>query len=130
LGEQLDVGAGECVLAQPALAAIVADSLHHFDDQRYLLIDYVVMPNHAHVLAAFMDEDELLSQCTSWKRYTSRQIQKTLGRSGEFWQVEQFDHLVRSPEQFAHLRRYLHDNPQKAGLSEGEYRWYSKPLDK
>jgi hypothetical protein len=24
---------------------------------------------------------------------------------GEFWQVEQFDHLVRSPEQFEHYRR-------------------------
>lgn len=125
---QLDKGAGECHLANPAVSLIVADSLRHFDGDRYLLTDFIVMPNHVHVLVAFRDEDLLLTQCTFWKRYTSRQINALLGLQGDFWQPEQFDHLVRSPEQFAHYRRYIAENPQKANLPSTAYRHYSKPL--
>jgi putative transposase len=124
----LDAGLGACVLRQPELSALVAESLAHFDGDRYLLTDYVVMPNHVHVLAAFRDEESMLSRCTSWKQYTARQIHQRLGEHGEFWQVDQFDHLVRSPEQFEHLRRYIADNPRQAGLPAEQYRWYSKPL--
>jgi type I restriction enzyme R subunit len=106
----------------------VANSLVHIDGERYVLTDYVVMPNHVHVLAAFADEDQLLAQVTSWKRFTSRQIHSALDRRGEFWQVEQFDHLVRSPEQFEYLRRYVAENPRKSGLREGSFRHYSRAI--
>ncbi len=125
---ELDRGAGACVLARPELSAIVMDSLLHFDGDRYVLTDAVVMPNHVHLLAAFKDEDALLAQCTSWKRFTARQINEALKQSGEFWQVEQFDHLVRSSEQFEHYRRYIADNPLKANLSPPSYRLYRKVL--
>jgi putative transposase len=125
---ELDHGAGECVLARPELSKIVADALLHFDGDRYFLTDVVVMPNHVHVLVAFRDEEALLAQCEAWKRYTARQIQKALGRQGEFWQVEQFDHLVRSEEQFEYFRRYIAENPKKAALVESACRVYSKRL--
>ena len=123
----LDRGAGACVLARPELSQIVANSLLHFDGDRYVLTDAVVMPNHVHLLVAFREEHMLLSQCSSWKRYTARQIQASLGQRGEFWQVEQFDHLVRSPEYFEQYRQYIADNPRKANLPPGSYRLYSKP---
>jgi hypothetical protein len=126
--EQLDNAAGECVLARPELSTIVADSLLYFDGDRYLLTDFVVMPNHVHVLVAFRTEEMLLSQCTSWKRYTGQRIQAALSRHGEFWQVEQFDHLIRSEAQFEHYRRYIAENPMKARLQPGAYRHYSKVL--
>ncbi|MEX2140220.1 MAG: hypothetical protein WD894_13225 [Pirellulales bacterium] len=126
--QQLDHGAGACVLARPELSQIVEESLLHFDGDRYVLTDAVVMPNHVHLLAAFRDEGMLISQCTLWKRYTGRRINAALGIGGEFWQVEQFDHLVRSPEQFEHYRRYIADNPRKAGLAAGTYRWYTKTM--
>jgi REP element-mobilizing transposase RayT len=125
---QLDLGAGACVLAETALSQIVADSLLHFDEDRYLLTDFVVMPNHVHVLAAFATENTMSKQITSWKRFTGGQINKSLANRGEFWQVEQFDHLVRSAEQFEHYRRYIADNPGKARLPSGSYRWFSKNL--
>jgi REP element-mobilizing transposase RayT len=125
---QLDARAGACVLARSELSQIVADSLLHFDGDRYQLTDFVVMPNHVHLLAAFATEEALLEQCTLWKRFTGRQINQALGASGEFWQVEQFDSLVRSEEQFEHYRRYIAANPQKANLAAGSYRWYSKNL--
>ncbi len=124
----LDVGRGACVLKRPELSALVARSLLHFDGDRYVLTDYVVMPNHVHFLVAFRDEESLLRQCTSWKHYTAREINRHLNESGEFWQVDQFDHLVRSPEQFGHYRRYIADNPRRARLRAGDYRWYSRTL--
>jgi putative transposase len=109
--EQLDRGAGACVLEQTELSLIVEKSLLHFDCKRYELTDFVVMPNHVHLLVAFYEEDMLLGQCRSWKRFTSRQINAAIGRSGEFWQVEQFDHLVRCEEEFDRYREYIGDNP-------------------
>jgi len=124
--ERLDAGSGGCVLGRPELSKIVEESLLHFDCERYVIADSVVMPNHVHLLAAFPDEDAMMSQCTSWKRYTGRQINGLLGQDGEFWQVEQFDHLVRSEEQFQHYRRYIAENPRKARLAARSFRWYSK----
>jgi putative transposase len=124
----LDLGHGACVLKAPALSEIVGDSLLHFDGQRYFLTDFVVMPNHVHLLATFPSEEALFEQCTSWKRYSARQINQRLDQSGELWQVEQFDHLVRSAEQFEHYRQYIANNPKRARLRIGEYRHYSKHL--
>jgi putative transposase len=125
---QLDRGAGACVLARPELSEIVAASLKHFDSDRYVLTDFVVMPNHVHVLTAFADDDALLATSASGKRFTALEINRLLSRRGMFWQVEQFDHLVRSLEQFEHLRKYIAENPKKARLKPGSYRWYSKAL--
>jgi len=122
----LDLGLGACVLRDPAMSALVGESLLHFDGDRYLMTDYVVMPNHVHLLVAFRDEDAMQKQCESWKRYTGRRINAAFAQTGVFWQVEQFDHLVRSPEQFEHYRRYIADNPRRARLRAGEYRHYSK----
>jgi putative transposase len=126
--KHLDAGAGACLLARRELSQTVADSLHYFDERRYLLTDFVVMPNHVHVLAAFPDEDSMLNQCSSWKRFTARQINAAIGRRGEFWQVEHYDHLVRSVEQLEHYRRYIAENPRRAGLAAGQFTWYSKDL--
>jgi hypothetical protein len=64
----------------------------------------------------------------SWKRFTALEINRQLSRRGMLWQVEQFDHLVRSLEQFDHLRTYIAENPKKARLKAGSYRWYSKDM--
>ena len=125
--DQLDHGVGACELSRCDLSLIVANSLLRFDGQRYELTDFVVMPNHVHLLVAFRDEDMLLDQCRSWKRFTARQINATLGRRGPFWQVEQFDHLVRSDSDFARYRRYIAENPTKAHLPPPSYRHYTKP---
>ena len=126
--DALDACHGACVLREPELAEVVAKSLRHFDDDRYLMLDFVVMPNHVHLLASFADEDAMLAQCESWKHYTATQINRRLKQHGRFWQQDGFDHLVRNDEQFAYLRRYIAENPKKARLREGEYKVYSRKL--
>ncbi len=126
--EHLDECHGECVLRRPELPQIVADSLRHFDGERYDLTDFVIMPNHVHLLAAFPEESAMLTQCESWKHFTAVQLNGALGRRGKFWQADGFDHLVRSVEQFEYLRRYIADNPRRASLRSGEYVHWSKSL--
>ncbi len=117
--ENLDKGWGACVLSRTELSKIVADSLMHFDGDRYHMGDFVVMPNHVHLLVCLINETDILDQCYSWKKFTAGKINKALGSSGRFWQEESFDHLVRSPEQFGAIQHYIADNPKH--LHEGEY---------
>lgn len=126
--DHLDACYGACVLRRSELAQVVAGSLRHFDGQRYDLTDFIVMPNHVHLLVAFPDEESMLAQCESWKHFTATKINRRLGPKGRFWQQDGFDHLVRSIEQFQYLRDYIRDNPRRARLRPGEFIHESKPL--
>jgi putative transposase len=118
---ELDAGHGACVLRGAEFAGIVAESLRHFDGDRYELLDFVVMPNHVHLLATFPDKTAKLEQCECWKHNTATQINRRHGTKGRFWQQDVFDHLVRHEAQFRRLQRYIAENPEKACLREGEY---------
>lgn len=121
---QLDQLAGECELRRPELAKIVADSLHHFDGERYRIGAFVVMPNHVHVLARVFPNHAMLDQCYSWKHFQAYRIHQALSLTGHFFQSESFDHLVRDDDHFWKFHRYIAANPEKARLSEGEYSIY------
>ena len=111
--DSLDTCHGACVLRNAELARIVADSLLHFDGERYMMLDFVVMPNHVHILVSFPNEQSMLTQCESWKHFTATQINRRMNRRGRFWQQDAFDHLVRSERQFWYLRDYIAANPRK-----------------
>jgi putative transposase len=116
---KLDEGHGSCLLAKPENAKIVAQAMEHFDGERYLLGDYVVMPNHVHVLLVPLEGVSLTDILRSWKTFTAREINEREGRSGGLWQRESFDHIVRSREQLERIRGYIAENP--AGLREGKF---------
>ncbi len=119
--EWLDAGSGSCVLRAPDLARIIADNLFHFDGDRYTLEGIVVMPNHVHVLVHLTEGQDLGKVLHSWKSFTSKKIQESLGTSGQFWQDEYFDTLVRDPDHLGDLRQYIWDNPSRAALKQGEF---------
>ena len=120
----LDTCHGKCVLKRRDLAEIVSNSLLYFDGDRYTMGDFVVMPNHVHLLCAFPSEESLTTQCDSWLHYTATQINRKIGSHGKFWQQEPFDHLIRSPEQYEYLRRYIKDNGAKAKLPNDQYLYH------
>jgi putative transposase len=117
----LDAGHGECVLRNPALAGVVADALAKFDGERYSQIAWVVMPNHVHALLVQHPDWPMEKLLHSWKSFTSKQLNKHLGRVGMFWQRNYFDRIVRDEAHLANCVRYIRRNPQKAGLRAGEY---------
>ena len=113
----LDRGLGACWLKRPEIAGLVAGALRHFDGQRYLLHDWVVMPNHVHTVFWPMANESVSGIVQSWKRHTAREANKLLQRTGNsFWQPEAFDHWIRNDAEHARCCRYVRNNPVTAGL--------------
>lgn len=117
----LNRGHGECLLREPAIANIVSAALEHFHGTRVLTGNYVVMPNHVHALLTPLPGFELEDLLTSIKGYSARQINLALKRSGNLWQKESYDHIVRDREQLIAYQEYIALNPMKAQLRAGEY---------
>jgi len=111
----LDECSGSCLLADPSCAQIVADAMESFDGQRDCLDEWVIMPNHVHVLVAPREGFALEEILQGWKSFTSHAINRLLSRHGQLWQRESFDHLVRSPAHLERFRQYIRENPVKAG---------------
>lgn len=121
LENEVDAGHGACLLRRADLAGIVADSLRFFDGTRYTLGDFVVMPNHVHLLVGGMAREAMRKQVESWKKWSAIKINEARGRRGRFWQDVNFDHLVRNEASFVKFRDYIAQNPVKAGLRGGEF---------
>jgi type I restriction enzyme R subunit len=109
----LDHGLGESWLETPEAAKLLVGSFQYFDGERYLLDEYAVMPNHAHALVYPLVDHELSDIAKGWKGYSAREIKKLLGRRGQFWQHEPFDHIVRDAGSLQRFRDYIRGNPLK-----------------
>src|SRR5439155_19731794 len=84
--ELLDMNTGKCWMRDQRVAEIVANALMHFDEDRYLLLAWCVMPNHVHVALNARDAiDRILH---SWKSFSAKEANRLLGRHGEFWQAD------------------------------------------
>jgi REP element-mobilizing transposase RayT len=114
------------VLRRPELAKIAADSILLYNEKKYQLDRFVIMPNHVHAIVQFHAGESLKIVGQSWMRYSARRINTVLKSSGSFWQAEPFDHLVRSPEQFDYIQKYVADNPAKAKLKDGEFLYWQR----
>ena len=119
--EFLDSGVGSCWLRDARVAAMMAQALSHFDGVRYRLHAWCVMPNHVHVVIEPLAGHALADILYAWKSYSAKAANRLLGRSGEFWQPEYYDHLIRDEQEYGHAIRYVLDNPKKAGL--GDWQW-------
>jgi 3-hydroxymyristoyl/3-hydroxydecanoyl-(acyl carrier protein) dehydratase/REP element-mobilizing transposase RayT len=114
--ELLNAGHGECYFNDERCAKVVADALQYFDDDRYNLHAWCVMPNHVHVVVRVLPGHDLDAVLHSWKSFTAKECNKILGRTGEFWQRESFNRIVRDLAEFERRVRYTLDNPVVAGL--------------
>ena len=69
------------MLALPEIKSLVKGALRHFDGQRYRLHDFVVAPNHVHLLVSPSGEHTLSDILHSWKSYTAYEILKVAAAS-------------------------------------------------
>jgi len=121
--QSLDTGLGECWLKRPQIGVLIANALKFFEVQRYCLYAWSVMPNHVHAIVQPGKGFELSQILHSWKSYTAKEANKILGRNGEFWQSEYFDHLIRNEDDLVRKIEYVWKNPDKAGLKDWKWRW-------
>jgi REP element-mobilizing transposase RayT len=121
--------AGPHWLKDPQVAQTVVDSIHYLDGRFYELDSFCIMSNHVHLLMTPLQETSgnyysLAKIMHSLKGYTARRANAILGRQGQFWQHESYDHIVRDPAELLRIRHYILQNPVKASLVE---RWADWP---
>lgn len=120
----MDEGHGSCLLADSLNAGKLKDTLQHKDGTDYLLHSWVIMPNHVHVLVSPEKEQSLPKIVAGWKRFSATKIHKSAGISGNLWQKDYFDRLIRDWDHFMNVARYIRRNPEKAKLQEDCYALY------
>lgn len=121
LFETLDEGFGKGYLKRQDVQNKMVQALEYFDGSRFRLGDFVIMPNHVHVLMTPIGEYELEVVLHSIKSWSGSQINRMLERSGEFWMKDSFDRLVRDGDELLRVQDYIRQNPKKANLSKGEF---------
>ena len=109
----LDSGSGSCILKKKEISNIVKSALFHFDENRYILGEWVIMPNHVHVVVIPLYNFSVEKITHSWKSYTAHEINKILNRNGAVWQHESYDHIIRNSKQLEFIAKYIIENPIK-----------------
>ena len=105
-------------LERPEIAQLVVAAIHDGDSKfhRYRLHAYVVMSNHVHVLLTpNVPSTKWLGPLKGFTAYRANELMGTHGR--RFWQDESYDHRVRTHAEFERVRKYIEENPVKAGLT-------------
>ena len=113
--EYLDRGVGKCQLRNPRAAKIVEDAIVEFQNERYELLAWCVMPNHVHVLVHVWNWP-LAKMLQTWKSATAVKANRSLNRVGTFWQREYWETFMRNEEQEQVAIHYIESNPVKAKL--------------
>lgn len=115
----LDKGLGSCILKQEDIRRIVISSLEYYDNIKYSLHAYVIMPNHIHMLILPLEAFKIKDLLSSIKRFTAVKINKLLHTNGPVWQSESWDRIVRNEIHYKSCIQYIRNNPK--GLQKEEY---------
>ncbi len=121
--QYLDAGIGSCPLRVPEVAKVVAETLVLFDEKKYRLFAWCIMPNHVHVVVRVFPSHNLAGVLHSWKSFTAKAANRILRTRGPFWQREYFDHLLRNEAEFERAVKYVVENPVKANLHDWKWVW-------
>jgi putative transposase len=112
-----------CYMKKPLLqsqrmANLFIEVLQHYRAQKkYLLHEFVVMPDHFHLLITPTGTHEHAMQLI--KGGFSYRAARQFGIAGEIWQTSYQDYRVRDAEEYSAFRKYIHMNPVKRGLCNG-----------
>ncbi len=86
-------------------------------EKRYLLHEFVVMPNHFHILLTVPTGATLERAMQCMKGGFSHEARRLLGLRVEIWQTSFLDRRVRNCDEYARFRTYILQNPVRAGLA-------------
>jgi putative transposase len=96
---------------QERWAKLLIDTLYHDRGSAYLLHEFVIMPDHIHVLLTPLTSLEKAVQFI--KGGFSYRSKKELGSNMEIWQKGFSDHRIRDANDYALHVSYIHQNPVK-----------------
>jgi putative transposase len=100
------------------LARLLLDTLSRYSHQRkFLLHEFVIMPNHIHLLLTPGPGLTLERIMQFIKGGFSYRVKKELGLHCEIWERGYVDHRIRDESDYEHHREYIEQNPIEARLA-------------
>jgi len=99
------------------MATLLIDVLLHYrSERRYLLHEFVVMPNHIHLLISPIDI-RIARAIQFIKGGFSYRTKKELGVNLEIWERGYVEHRIRDEGDYEHHVEYIRQNPVRARLA-------------
>jgi putative transposase len=95
-------------------ARLLVDTLYHYRESAYLLHEFVIMPDHIHVLLTPQTSLEKAVQFI--KGGFSYQVKKELGSNMEVWQKGFSDHRIRDANDYRLHQVYIQQNAVRKHL--------------
>ena len=103
------------IFRREATARLLIETLKHYrDDRKYLLHEFVIMPDHIHLLFTPAEEISLERAI----QYIKGGFSFRLKARGPVWQASFSNHRVRDFEDYENHREYIRMNPVRARLAE------------
>jgi putative transposase len=110
---------GRALLQSERNATLFIDVLRSYVSARKFRVhDFVVMPNHVHLLITVDEEMAIEKAVQLIKGRFSYRLKKEFGYSGEVWQRGFSDVRIEDHESFLRHREYIAQNPVKKGLAD------------
>ncbi len=119
-------------LTRDDTAPILMESFDFLEEKYcWRFSSFVIMPNHVHCLCLADKKGEQINLTGIFallKKYTAREINKILNKRGRMWVDENFDHWCRTVDKEESIKKYIANNPVKAGLvqNSNEWKWMKK----
>ena len=117
---------GRAVFQVPENAEILIKALLHYRERcAYLLHEFVVMPDHLHLMLTPSATISLEKVMQFIKGGSSHQIHKARNQKMEIWQVGFHDWTIRDTNDWQTKVEYIRDNPVRAKLVQRPEDWPS-----
>jgi putative transposase len=124
---------GAAVLQTARMATLFIEVLRSYmREKKFKVHDFVVMPNHVHVLLSLPPELSIEKAVQLMKGNFSYRAKKELGYQREIWQKGFSEVQVLTEDSFIRHQQYIDDNPVRKGLASSaeEYPYCSTYLKK
>jgi putative transposase len=109
---------GKRILQSERNAGLLIETLRSLvAERKFKLHDFVVMPDHVHLLIEVVDEMTIEKAMQFIKGRFSHQLSHEFGFKGEVWQRGFTEVQVMNKQGFEVHRAYIGENPVKAGLA-------------
>jgi putative transposase len=100
---------------EPMARLFVEVLFHHREKRNYILQEFVLMPDHFHLLSPNVSLERSLQLIKGGFSYRAK---REVEHSREVWQPSYYDRRVRDIEGYSNFGYYIRRNPVQRGLAE------------
>ena len=108
--------------------ALVREAILSMHQRKWIVHLFTIMPDHVHILTIPIEKEpgrwfSLPEIMHGVKGRSAREINRMRSRTGELWQDEYFDRIIRNEKEFREKSEYILYNAVRAGLVEDPWEY-------